>query len=139
MRRTATITLHWTILVTLILLVAGGPIPVVAWTFALCGLALCSLALVRGLMNGPGPKLDGVLRIAHPWMSRGMYLALAVVAGATAWRLLGRTWGGPPLSDLYFYLMAASALHAIFHLWRHTALGDGALRRMTPTAVHNLL
>ncbi|WP_299045697.1 hypothetical protein [uncultured Tateyamaria sp.] len=131
--------MHWTTFVTLVLLVAGGPIPIIAWVFALSGMALCGLAAVRGLMNGPGPKLEGVLRRAHPWLSRGMYVALALVAGGTAWRLAGGAWAGPPMTDLYFYLMAASALHAIFHLWRHTALGDGALRRMTPTSMHNLL
>ena len=109
MRRTATITLHWTILVTLILLVAGGPIPVVAWTFALCGLALCSLALVRGLMNGPGPKLDGVLRIAHPWMSRGMYLALGATSAATLWYAMGGTVPGPRLEDWLMYLLSIGA------------------------------
>lgn len=139
MRRTATITLHWLSLVTLILLVAGGPIPVIAWAFALSGVAMCGLALVSGLMNGPGPKLEGTLRAAHPWLSRGMYLALGLVAGATVWRLSGGVWTGPPLTDLYFYLLAASALHAIFHLWRHTALGDGALRRITPVSMHKLL
>ena len=139
MRRSATITLHWATLLTLILLVAGGPIPVIAWSFALSGLAMCALALVFGLMSGPGPKLEGALRLAHPWMNRAMYAAVGGVAGATVWRLTGGVWHGPALTDLYFYLMSASALHAIFHLWRHTALGDGALRRMTPTRMHNLL
>ncbi|MEX0312362.1 MAG: hypothetical protein AB3N17_19190 [Tateyamaria sp.] len=139
MRRTATITLHWLSFVLLILLIAGGPVPVLAWSFAAVGLAMAALATVGGLMNGPGPKLDGALRSAHPWLSRAMYLALALVASVTVWTLLGGTWSGPPLADLYFYLLSASSLHAIFHLWRHTALGDGALRRMTPRQMHNLL
>ena len=33
-------------------------------------------------------------------------------------------------------LFSAASLHAIYHLWRHTALGDGALRRITPRALH---
>ncbi|WP_299553417.1 hypothetical protein [uncultured Tateyamaria sp.] len=139
MRRKATIALHWLTLVLLILLVAGGPIPVVAWAFALSGLAMCLLAVALGVMNGPGPKLEGALRRAHPWLSRAMYAALGIVAALTAWSQLGGTWSGPSLPNLYFYLMSASALHAIFHLWRHTALGDEALRRMTPTSMHKLL
>jgi len=139
MRRTATISLHWLSFVLLILLVAGGPIPVLAWAFALSGLAMCALAVVAGLMNGPGPKLEGALRQAHPWLSRAMYAALGLVAALTAWTRMGGTWGGPPLVDLYFYLLSASSLHAIFHLWRHTALGDGALRRITPKSMHGML
>ncbi|MEL6451937.1 MAG: hypothetical protein AAFQ19_11800 [Pseudomonadota bacterium] len=139
MRRTATITLHWFNFLMLILLLAGGPVPVLAWAFALSGLAMCALALRAGLLNGPGPKLDGALRTAHPWLSRGMYAALGFVAAVTAWVQLGGSWGGPGLPDLYFYLMSAASLHGIFHLWRHTALGDGALRRITPKALHGSL
>lgn len=139
MRRTATIVLHWLTLVLLLLLIAGGPVPALAWAFGLAGLAQCAMALVGGLMNGPGPKLEGVLRRAHPWMSRAMYLALGLVAGATIGAQLGYDIPGPTLPEMYFYLMSASALHGIFHLWRHTALGDGALRRITPASMHGML
>ena len=139
MRRTVTITLHWLTLVLLVLIFAGGPIPMLAWAFGLSGLAMCATTLAGGLMNGPGPKLEGGLRRAHPWFSWGMYAVLGLVAGITIWVQLGQSWGGPALSALYFYLLSASALHAIFHLWRHTALGDGALRRITPTSLHGLL
>ncbi|MFL4472064.1 hypothetical protein ACERZ8_20080 [Tateyamaria armeniaca] len=136
MRRRATILLHWLTFVVLILLVAAGPLPALAWTFGLSGLAMCALALTNGLMNGPGPKLEGALRTAHPWLSRAMYAALGGVAALSIW---GQVAQGPDLAPIYFYLMSASALHAIFHLWRHTALGDGALRRITPKAVHGVL
>ena len=139
MRRSATITLHWLNFVLVILLVAGGPIPFLAWAFALSGLAICAIAAVAGLMNGPGPKLTGTLRIAHPWLSRAMYLGTGVVSTITVWVMLGGNWGRPSLSELYFYMLSASSLHAIFHLWRHTALGDGALRRITPTMLHGVL
>ncbi len=139
MRRTLTIILHWLNLVLLILLIAAGPLPALAWTFVLCGFAMVAMALFGGLLNGPGPKLEGALRAAHPWFSWAMYAALAIVAGATLLSLLGR-WAGPiPLPDLYFYLLSAASLHGIFHLWRHTALGDGALRRITPRSFHDLL
>lgn len=139
MRRTMTITLHWFSFVLLVLLVAGGPIPVLAWAFGIAGLAMTGLALVNGLLNGPGPKLEGVARAAHPWLSRAMYGALTLVAALTIWAQLGGTWSGPTLPEIYFYLLSASALHAIFHLWRHTALGDGALRRITPKTMHGVL
>ncbi len=136
MRRTLTITLHWTSFASLILLVAGGPIPALAWAFGIAGLTMCAAAAVNGLMNGPGPKLEGALRVAHPWLGRGMYVALGAVAALTIWTQLT---GGADLSQTYFYLLAASFLHGIFHLWRHTALGDGALRRITPKTLHGML
>ena len=139
MRRTATITLHWLSLVLLMLLMAAGQVPVLAVAFGFSGLAMCALAMLRGLMNGPGPKLEGALRTAHPWLSRAMYLALGCVAGLTLWTQFGGAWGGAPLRELYFYLLSASAVHGIFHLWRHTALGDGALRRITPKSMHGML
>ncbi|WP_299687985.1 hypothetical protein [uncultured Tateyamaria sp.] len=137
MRRTATITLHWLSLMALVLLVAGGPVPVLAWAFGLTGLGLCAIAAARGLKNGPGPKLTGALRVAHPWLSRAMYAALAATAAATLWHVAVGPVAG--LQRLHFYLMSAASLHAIFHLWRHTALGDGALRRITPTSMHGVL
>ncbi|WP_299656306.1 hypothetical protein [uncultured Tateyamaria sp.] len=139
MRRTATISLHWLSFVLLILLVAGGPIPAIGWAFVLSSLLMCAVAAVRGLMSGPGPKLEGTLRAAHPWLSRAMYVALGFVALVTGWQLAGGEWSGPPLVNLHFYLLSASSLHAIFHLWRHTALGDGALRRITPKSMHSVL
>lgn len=139
MRRITTITLHWLTLILLVLLLAGGPVPGLAWAFAICGLLQCAIALLMGLMNGPGPKLKGELRAAHPWLSRGMYAALGLVSAATIWVMLGKAFPGPRLPELYFYLLSASSLHGIFHLWRHTTLGDGALRRITPKSMHGML
>ncbi|MEL6620943.1 MAG: hypothetical protein AAFY39_00990 [Pseudomonadota bacterium] len=139
MRRTATITLHWLTLTLLLVFMAAGPVPVIAWAFGLSGLAMCGIALVNGLMNGPGPKLEGVLRTAHPWLSRGMYLAVGATSVATIWYMLGGTVPGPRLEDWLMYLLSIGALHGIFHLWRHTALGDGVLRRMTPKSMHKSL
>ena len=139
MRRTATITLHWLSFVLLILLLAGGQIPALAWAFGLSAFGMCALAITGGLMNGPGPKLEGALRTVHPWMSRAMYAALGIVAALTLWAQIGGMPDPGTLANLYVYLIAASALHGIFHLWRHTALNDGALRRITPTTMHGML
>jgi len=138
-RRRATIALHWLNLVLLLLLLAGGLVPALAWAFVLSGLTMCALAVVKGLMNGPGPKLGGVFRTAHPFLSWGMYAALAAVCGLTLSALLGGDTFGIKLSQAYFVLMSLSSMHAIFHLWRHTALGDGALKRILPKALHGML
>lgn len=139
MRRQLTTALHWANLLLLVLLVAAGPVPGLAWAFVATGLGMVLIAVVAGLLNGPGPKLEGVLRAAHPWLSRGMYAALAAVAGVTLMYLLD-IWTAPiALQDLYFYLLGAASLHGVFHLWRHTALGDGALKRITPAFMHKSL
>lgn len=137
MRRRATITLHWLSYLLLILLLAGGPLSPLVWAFGLSGLGLCLIALFNGLMNGPGPKLDGAARALHPWLSWMMYAALGGVAALGLWAQITGT--ATPPDATYFYLFSASSLHAIFHLWRHTALGDGALRRITPTVMHGML
>ncbi len=138
MRRTATISLHWANLLLLIRLVAAGPVAALAWLFVVTSATMAAIALGAGLMNGPGPKLEGAVRAAHPWLSRGMYLLLAGTGLATLAYLLGLA----PTLDLptiYFFLLSVVSLHAIFHLWRHTALGDGALRRILPQAMDKML
>ena len=139
-RRRATILLHWSVLTLLMLTLAAGLENAILNTaFGLAGLAMVALALIFGLMNGPGPKLEGALRAAHPWLSRGMYLLLAWASLAALMPTFGIALPGPTPRNLMVTLFAASALHAIFHLWRHTALGDGALRRMTPKSLHGML
>ncbi|MEP3054729.1 hypothetical protein [Ascidiaceihabitans sp.] len=139
MRRRFTIGLHWTVLGLLVLLLAGGVIAEIALLYAICGFAMGAIALFKGLMNGPGPKLTGTLRSAHPWLSWGMYAVLVLSSGITLRALMGNGSFGIPLPRLYFVTLSIVALHAIFHLWRHTALGDGALQRITPKALHGIL
>lgn len=139
MRRTATITLHWLNWGLLILLIAGGPVPVLAWSFGIAALLMCALAIAGGLLNGPGPKLEGPLRAAHPWLNRAMYAGLGGVAALTLQGQITGTPGAAELGRIYIYLLAASAFHAIFQMWRHTALCDGALRRITPKSIHGML
>ena len=112
MRRRLTILTHWLNLVLVILLFAGGLNPVLGWAFVISAAVMCAPTLVLGLMNGPGPKLEGAWRIAHPWLSRGMYLVLAASATITALALLGR-WTNQPvtLDEVWFYTIATSGLH----------------------------
>jgi len=51
---------------------------------------------------------------------------LGRVADARAWQAL-------------VVLLILATLHAIFHLWRHTALGDGALRTILPCRMHRFV
>lgn len=139
-RRRATILLHWLVLTLLMLALASGLENAALLTgFAVAGLAMVALGLVFGLMNGPGPRLEGGLRSAHPWLNRAMYGLLACACASTLALAAGTTLPGPTPRTLMVVLFAASALHGIFNLWRHTALGDGALRRMTPKALHGML
>lgn len=140
MRRRATVALHW-LTATLLLFVLGdgGATAWLAWLYALSALALVALALAFGLMNGPGPKLDGLFRAAHPWLHRALYALIGWGAAALLAQTLTRPLPGPSARTLLLALLAAALLHAVFNLWRHTALGDGALRRITPRSLHNIL
>ncbi|MET4129466.1 hypothetical protein [Roseovarius sp. MBR-6] len=140
MRRRATITLHW-LTATLLLFVLGdaGATAWLAWLYALSGLAMCALALGFGLMNGPGPRLAGAFRMGHPWLHRGLYGLIGWGAVALVAEGMARPLPGPPARVLLLTLLAAALIHGIFNLWRHTALGDGALRRMTPRFLHHIL
>ncbi|EAQ23527.1 hypothetical protein [Roseovarius sp. 217] len=140
MRRRATITLHWLNLMLLLFVLGDGGATVwLSVAYSISALGMCALALAFGLLNGPGPKLDGAFRTLHPWLHRALYALLAWGALALAAEALGQSLPGPEARKLLLALLAASALHATFNLWRHTALGDGALRRITPRAVHPIL
>ena len=139
MRRSLTITLHWALGLMLVLLLSDAAWNWLTLLFGLCALAMSALALGCGLMNRPGPALSAGLRLAHPWMHRALYALLAFIGALTLYAQLS---GSPAPRDLftwYLILTAAVLFHAIFHLWRHTALNDGALRRITPRSIHKYL
>ena len=138
MHRTVTLTLHWLVFLLLLALMSEVEHPAWFWSFAFAGLAMCGVWLVFGLMHKPGPALTGIARAAHPWMHRGLYVLLAMQSlwcAQVAW-----TGADPTMVRRgAFVLFSFASLHAIFHLWRHTALRDGALRLITPKAVHHIL
>jgi len=140
MRRTLTIALHW-LTATLLLFVLGdgGATAWLSRAYAASALALVALALVFGLMSGPGPRLEGALRALHPWLHRGLYALIGWGAVALLAEGLACPLPGPEARTLLLALLAAALIHAVFNLWRHTALGDGALRRMVPRALHHIL
>ncbi|MBY5990239.1 hypothetical protein [Roseovarius atlanticus] len=141
-RRLITQVLHWTtgVLLYLLLSVDDRIFGVLGWAFVLSGAVLCVLWLCLGLLNkDPGPALEGVLRTTHPWLSRAMYVLLAWAVVALAAGALERPLPGPEARTVLLVLGAAALFHAIFHLWRHTALRDGALRRIIPAKFHKYL
>lgn len=132
---------------------------------ALVFVTLCLLwtadYLRKGLASRPGPKLKPWARTVHQLLHKALIYGLFGVAitgfllGLTSPRLLKA--GGflpiaPPLNlreaneiigqiHIYeFYLLALIAsVHAVFHIWRHVALKDNALRIMVPKALHRFL
>ena len=132
------------------------------------GLAFVSLALLwtgslvlQGLASRPGPKLRGWARAIHRPMHLTLIWGMFGVAfggfllGLTAQRTL---FAGtvlpiaPPLGlpeanrlvgllhSVEFYALAlVVAVHAAFHVWRHLALRDNALRIMAPSPLRRFL
>lgn len=139
MRRTLTITCHWTVGFLLVLLISEAQWAWMYWLFGTASLTMVGLALTHGLMSRPGPQLPPIARRAHPWMHRVMYGLLAWVGGITIYAQLTDAFTARELFQWYLILSAAGMLHAIFHLWRHTALNDGALRVITPDVLHKHL
>ena len=117
--------------------------------------------LRRGLASRPGPKLPPWARTMHQWVHKLLIWGLFLIAvggfllGLTSATLLKA--GGvlpiaPPMGmhrandiigtlHIYeFYLVGVIALiHAGFHIWRHMALKDNALRIMAPRILHRFL
>lgn len=136
-RRPIHLALHWTQFSLLLGLISTqNPTAFWAVAYAIPALAWPTLALFAGLHGRGGAKLGVKGRAVHQWHHRLLYLLTAasgVLALAWAW--------GQSLSLQYwlFLLFMVSNLHAVFHLWRHTALRDGALFMITPRALHKLL
>ena len=117
--------------------------------------------LRKGLASRPGPKLPGWARALHGPMHRAMLWgsfalvlsgALAGFAAPYAIHLFGVVPLFPglgsadlhdTLSDLHELvfdgMVIAIAGHVVFHLWRHYAVRDNALRIMAPKVLHTYL
>lgn len=132
-----------------------------ALIFVTLSLAWFADLMRRGLASRPGPKLTGPLRTFH----RALHLTLiwGLFGVAVTGFLLGLTSatllkaGGvlpiaPPMGwrtaneivgqihIIEFYLLGVVAGgHALFHIWRHLALRDNALRIMAPKVLHKYL
>ena len=123
----------------LLAMVKGGTSAVwVRWAFVGTVTLWVGIALAKGLIGRPGPKLGPATRAAYPWMHRAIYLALAVSAALNAAELLGWIDAGAAWTSL-LVLLGIGAFHGLFQFWRHMALYDGALRLITPKAIHGVL
>lgn len=142
--------------------------PAVFQFHSVMGLIFVTMALLwtasylrKGLAGRPGPTLPRWGRITHKVLHHGLVWGLFLVA--VGGFLLGLTstvtlWAGgvlpiaPPmglpqantivgkLHTYQFYGLAfVVLLHAVFHLWRHIALRDNALRIMAPKVLHRFL
>lgn len=138
-RRRLTILLHWSTLILILVMVKGGTSESwVRWAFMIGGGVWVSIAAAKGMIGKPGPKLTGTLRTAYPWMHRGMYTVLAITVvlnAAASIRSMPHDTGWVAL----LVLLAAGAIHGLFHFWRHNVFYDGALRLMTPHFMHKIL
>jgi len=117
--------------------------------------------LVQGLASRPGPKLRGAARRIHRPLHLTLIWGLFGVAftgfllGLTASRVLfagtilpiapplglpdANAWVGT-LHSLEFYALAVVVgFHALYHIWRHYALHDNALRIMVPKMMQRFL
>ena len=138
-QRRLTIILHWSILMLALVMVKGGTsAEVIRWTFVVGGGVWVAMALTKGMLCKPGPKLTGTLRIVYPWMHRGMYAVLAVTVALNGAALAGVVPHDTGWTAL-LVLLAAGTFHGLFHFWRHNVLFDGALRVMTPRFMHKIL
>lgn len=138
-RRGIVIALHWGVVMAVLAMIKGGTsAPALRWAFV--GMAAVWLVTMAagGPLGRPGPKLTGELRALFLPFHLGLYAALAIAAGLNALALLGRV---PDLAawNALLVLFFLAMIHAVFHLWRHTALNDGALRMILPRAWHKYL
>ena len=136
-RRRLVIFAHWaTAFLLAVLLIKGPSAPVwLIYGFAgLTGLWFASYVLGKGPLGKPGPKLIGVLRPIHRLQHHALYIAMAAAAVASV-TVLAESTTGRALTVLLF----PGLLHGMFHLWRHTALYDGALRTILPKFMHGVL
>ena len=138
-QRRIVITCHWLLFLLLLMMIKGGSAALwMRWAFVAAGALWLATVATRGLLGNPGPKLQGPLRTAFPAMHWGMYALVALATAANAGALLGLTSLDAAWISLLI-LLVAGTFHAIFHLWRHTALNDGALRKMSPKVLHKIL
>lgn len=135
--RRAVIALHWASFTLLYLIWSLTPDWPLWLTQPFAAVAFGWLATYlwrRGPLFKPGPKLEGWTRPVHRLQHHALYLGNA---GLALVFLIGA-----PERVTYIavqLLFFAGLAHGCFHAWRHTALYDGALRTITPRALHRIL
>ena len=138
-RRALIIPLHWTCVALLLVMVEGGSShPWVRWASVAAGGLWLVLMLAGGPLGRPSGRLRGLGRAVFLPFHLALYGALAASVVLNALALTGGASDATAFTAL-LVLLAIAAFHALFHLWRHTALGDGALRMITPRRMHRHL
>ena len=138
-RRSLHILLHWSVFMMILAMVKGGSAaPGLRWAFVAAVALWIGIALARGLIGRAGPKLGPAIQAVYPWLHRGLYLLLAVSAALNAGELLGWLEPGGAWTSL-IVLLSVGAFHGLFQFWRHNVLFDGALKLITPKALHKVL
>jgi len=136
-RRRFVIFAHWSTAFLLAVLLVKGPTATIWLTSAFAGLTFvwfASYVFARGPLGKPGPKLVGVLKPIHRAQHHALYLLIAA-AGVASVTVFEYHSTGRALTVLLFL----GLLHGLFHMWRHTALFDGALRTILPKFMHGIL
>ena len=136
-RRRFIIFAHWMAAFLLAVLLIKGPSAPTWLTLAFSGLSglwFASYVFGRGPLAKPGPKLVGITRPIHRLQHHALYFGMAAAAVASL-SVLEDEVTGRALTVLLFL----GLLHGLFHLWRHTALFDGALRLILPKFMHGVL
>ncbi|MEJ6399489.1 hypothetical protein [Yoonia sp. 208BN28-4] len=138
-RRRINMVLHWSVVLLVLAMMKGSAgDPIIRWALVTAGAVWTVIAIVKGPLARPGPKLGDGLKRAYRPAHIGLYGILALTIAAQAAALLGYT---DQLLAWYalLILFGAGMFHALFQLWRHTALYDGALRTITPRIWHKHL
>lgn len=139
MRRKVIIALHWAVVMAVLAMTEGGSgAPGLRWAFAGLALVWTLVMLAGGPLGKPGPKLRGTARAIYRPLHLALYALIGITATLTVTELSGLTAPGPAWTALLI-LLVTGLFHGLFHLWRHTALYDGALRLMTPRFMHKYL
>lgn len=136
MRRPFHIALHWANSFLIIAALVSGGEPIWLTSFGIVAVIWSAMALGLGLSGRPSPALTGAFRPLHTWGHRALY----VLVGVTGLAALGvPVLASFPVRELLLTLIAIGSLHAVFHLWRHTTLGDNALNNILPKFLHGIL
>jgi cytochrome b561 len=128
---------HWGALALIVLILLNGLSGASRWALiVVAGLWALGYA-AYGHLARPGPALTGIARSGFNAMHVIVLASLEVAAVAALLAPNGPLDGGARV--IFLLTLGLGLLHGIFHLWRHTALGDGALRNITPRLMHGIL
>lgn len=138
-RRRANVVLHWTFFLMLLAMIKGGTDAVwLRWAYVGVGTLWVGIAVAKGVLAKPGPKLQGILRDSFRIGHAAIYAIVAISVAVNAAALLG--WVAKDLAfTALLWVLTVGTFHALFHFWRHNVLFDNALRMILPSFAHKYL